>query len=73
MAKFVDRKFIYLGLFYGIFMALLMMMIDWKNGVHHFESDAVMRYFALWLFGGVIFATLYKLLHGWFNRKKPGQ
>lgn len=65
------RYYIYQGLFFWIFMASILTLIDWKNGIHNFELPIVLRYYALWLGGAVIYVTLNYLFLRWLaNRKR---
>lgn len=66
------RYYILQGLFFWIFMASLLMLIDWKNGLHNFELQSVLKYYSLWLAGAVLYVTLNYLFLRWLaNRKCP--
>jgi hypothetical protein len=65
------RYYIYQGLFFWIFMASLLMFIDWKNGLHNFEFHIVLKYYSLWLAGAILYVALNYLLLRWqANRKR---
>lgn len=70
MKNFFDRSFFFNMIFFWLFMATILMLIDWKNDVHQFETEAIISYYSVWLLGGFLYAVFNKLLKKVFVRKK---
>lgn len=67
---FFNRSFWFNLVFFWLFMATILMLIDWRNGIHAFEAYRILDYYLIWLLGGFIYASLNQLLKRWFIRKK---
>ena len=57
-----NRRILFRSVFFGVFMSVILLLIDWKNGVIELSFSSLVNYLLIWLAAGFIIALIQELI-----------
>lgn len=57
-----NRRILFRSVFFGVFMATILLLIDWKNGIIEFSFSSLVNHLLIWLAAGYFIALIQELI-----------
>lgn len=57
-----NRRILFRSVFFGVFMSVILLLIDWKNGVIELSFSSLVNYLLIWLAAGYFIALIQELI-----------
>ena len=62
LKQIFNRRILFRSVFFGVFTATILLLIDWKNGLIEFSFSSLVNYLLIWLAAGYIIALIQELI-----------